>query len=489
MVGQSTINFSDYCTSCEADATTALKNAFAAMANGDTFNMDTDSTVTYIVDFTVSPITMSNNGTYNFNGRWFQLKGGTEARYGDWVFSASNTTVNGFYYDQNEANTSNVISSTTYGVLTAVAWTGGVTGLTFNNIKLHNTRQMAMSGGSTGNLTIDGFEFKHIGEHCIYFTTLTGDLLIQNGYVDNFALGPENFNSSRNIEFTKIPSPSTMDTATYTLKNITFNQTLTTADNAVYPMIKSNTVFEGEIWENITFTPISSLIWGYYATNDPSTLTIRDSDFGKNEIFYSTVNNDGAGGTNYSANGFGHEIANIINIENTIGSMNRVSTAINSWSGGTMYLSNSWYGDVRQKRNFTSDVLFSCMDIILDGNEFEYYDFSGNVTFDNVNFTIESGTSGFDMGDDTAGIGTIRVKNSTINVPGVTLFKNTWGGTIDFISEETNTITAGTLTGAGFNSVTTGATSTGGVDCGVLTPTPPIGTTVTGSENYLFLIN
>ena len=353
---------------------------------------------------------------------------------------------------------------------------------------------MAFAGNTLTGVVrfIDGY-YENIGEHVNYFAEVaSGANLLWSGiYCKNFATADENFNASRNVEFTKIPSGASSETATFKFENLTFEQTYPTAAQAVYPMLKSNTIFEGEIWDNIEFTANSQNIWGLYLTEEPVTLTIRNSNFRKNEIFYGTVNRQGGNTDNYCANCDGHEIGNVVNIENTTASLNRVSTGVNSWIGGTMYLSKPWYGDTRMKRNFTSDVLFECLDIVLDGNKFEYYDFSGNVTFNGCNFTVSSGTSGFDMGDNSGGTGTIRIKNSTINVPSATLFKNSYGGTINFISENTNTITSGTLTGSGFNSVTTNVASTGGVDCGVDPPVdPPVAppTPVTGSNNYIFLI-
>lgn len=471
MIGQTTRYFSSYCSGCQGNADTALANAFAATGSGDILEFDTDTTLTYNV---TNQLTILNGATINFHNTLLKRANGVASFYGD-ILVQPNATINDLNWDGNRDN--NGDGSIGFGVKTAIAPTGTQDNITFNGGKIANTIQMAMSNSGVSNFTVDGMEFANIGEHVFYFTQGWGGVNhFRNIICGEFGVHPDN--AGRNVEFIKAPDDASSETTQRFLTNITFN--MPSNPGGSIRNIISNTVFEGEIWDNITASNAVSF-YALYATDDPSTLTIKNSDFGTNDILLRVVGQV-VSQNNYQ-NASANTIANRFVIENTTAAWGRITTAISSWSGGKMYIRNPKEFDALNKKGYAEDVLFCDMDIELQ-TSMDYYDFSGNVTFNGVNF-IANGSSTLNIGSSDGDTGTVRFKNTT--GANITL-SNGYGGTISVIAETTNTNTY--TNGGTYSSFTTGVASTGGVDCAIGSPPEPEPSTpVSGNGNMIFLIN
>ncbi|MEH6748176.1 MAG: Ig-like domain-containing protein [Maribacter arcticus] len=458
--GTPKVFFSNFCNNCADDVSNALQSAFNAMNTGDTFEFDTDISLTYLM---TSQVTIRVPGTYNFNSRLLKRKDNTNSFYGDIVCVQSNVTFNDFNWDGNEANSSDARPMGAFGVKTAIAFSNN-SNVVMNNTKIINTRQMAFAGGKLTDFRVIGAEFENIGEHVYYFASgLSGtNNLWQDIKVGEFGTEIENVN--RNIEFLKMPSNSSSNSALRTLRNITFN--MPENPGGSIRNIISNTIFNGEVWENIDASNATSF-YALYATDDPSTLTIRDSNFGQNDIFLRVVGQVQAEDNYQNANA--NIIACALVVENTTAAIGRLTNVIQSWSGGKIYIKNPKEVNVADKRNYETSMNFCNVDMIFE-TSMSLHDIRGNVIFNGVRFISNNATTILDIGDSTGRSGTIRFKNCTIDVDNSLFLTNSYGGSINAIFENTNNyishsgLDSNGLTNGGIN-IEVDAQSTGGVSC------------------------
>lgn len=453
-----TIYFSDFCNNCSSNASEAIQSAFNAMNPGDIFEFDTSETDTYEI---TSQLTIKVPGTYNFNGRMLKRKDYSKSFYGDITCTVSNVTFNNLYWDGNSTNSND--GNLGFGVKATIAF-GSVSNITMNNTTIKNTRQMAFAGSTMTNFKAIGGNFENIGEHVYYFANgLAGiENLWQDINVGEYGANPENI--SRNVEFIKCPSNSTSSSAKRILRNITFN--MPNNPGGSVRNIIANTIFDGEIWENINAVNVENF-YPLYATDDPSTLTIRNSNFGQNDLFLRVVGQVQSEDNYQNANA--NTIACSLVVENTTAALGRLTNVLKSWSGGQIYFKNPKEVNLADKRNYETNMSFCNVDMIFE-TSMSLHEIRGNILFNGVRFTSNNESNILDIGDSTGRSGIIIFKNCTIDVDNSLFLTNSYGGSINAIFENTNTFlshagsgTIGLVNGA--INIEVDTQSSGGIDC------------------------